>query len=256
MLVERRLTPRIKMTARRHVAYWVAMSRTRRMLASLTIVAAISVTTFGARQASHFGPDSSVSRNLVSASGGLSADEDSDAWPQVSSKHERMRPDEAEADERFVTSVETRLPIIESAYNSCRNELVMLAGTLRTRVRLQANPVASTGLNLQAWTDARGITAEAALRGDYSVDGKREDRDRIVRYHNRGNLVDKFEVNSVGLPFQSTFEARIHLQREGADPTRAVLNAGDDLFVYVTQTVKTDQHGITQTENQFRTECS
>ncbi|MFN2563583.1 MAG: hypothetical protein ABR499_01060 [Gemmatimonadaceae bacterium] len=173
--------------------------------------------------------------------------------------HNQLSPQDAENDDKFMRTVETPVPITEPVYNTCRNELVVLRGTRKTRMRLETEPLGSPKLKLEGWKDTRAIYGEAIVPEGYWDDDEqtRKKRKRIVRYHNQQTLLDKFETGPVDrLPFRSVFETRTHLRRDGADPRRRVFNAGDDLFVYVQQTVEVDQNGKVRTENVFRTECN
>src|SRR3712207_2116780 len=117
-LKERRLSPRIKMTVRRHIAYWVAMSPARRVVFSLGLAAVIGGATFGACRASDLtGPNfksnqqyanGSVSRSLT---GDLVEGDNSDSWPMHPANHGRMTPEEAERDDGFQTSVRVSFPV-------------------------------------------------------------------------------------------------------------------------------------------------
>src|SRR3712207_4986505 len=117
MFVERRLTPRIKMTVRRHIAYWVAMSPARRAVASLAIAAALGGITFGACRASDIaGPNvrahqqrqltPGLSRDLAGTGDGLISD-NSDSWPMQPASSSKMTPEQAENDETFRMTPET-----------------------------------------------------------------------------------------------------------------------------------------------------
>jgi hypothetical protein len=265
MFVERRLTPRIKMTARRTIAHWVAMSRARRIIASLAITAAVGGTTFGACRASDvtapdFGSKMTASKSLSSSTllggGGTLSDTDSDNYPKHDARHDRQTDSDANADPVFRESVETVFPITEAAYNTCRNELVTLNGYLKQRTSLQTGPFGSTSYSLRSWKDTRGIYGEATVVETYwDEDSKSyKSRNRIVRYHNRESLVDRFDVGPFGFPMQSLFESRMRLQREGADPLRKVFGQGDDLYVLVRNRLVVDTRG-TREERTIRTEC-
>jgi hypothetical protein len=264
--VERRLTPRIKMTVRRTIAHWVAMSRTRRIIASLSVAAAIGGTTFGACRASDvtapdFGSKKMGTSNLASNAnliGGTTSDHDSDSdnYPRHEARHDRHTDSDADADPVFRQSVETVFPVTEAVYNTCRNELVTLNGYLKQRMNLQTGPFGSTSYSLRTWKDTRGIYGEATVVETYwDEDSKSyKSRNRIVRYHNRESLLDRYDIGPFGFPMQSVFESKMRLQREGADPLRKVFGQGDDLYVFVKNRVVVDTRG-TREEQTFRTEC-
>ena len=265
--VERRLTPRIKMTVRRTIAHWVAMSRTRRIIASLSVAAAIGGTTFGACRASEvtapdFGSKKMGTSNLASSSnllpGGNTSDMDSDSdnSPRQDARHDRQTDSDAGADPTFHQSVETVFPVTEAVYNTCRNELVVLNGYLKQRMNLHTGPLAATPYSLRTWTDTRAIYGEATVPETYwdDADQSYKSRNRIVRYHNRESLLDRYDVGPFRLPIQSIFESKMRLQREGADPLRKVFGQGDDLYVFVKNRVVVDTRGARE-EQTFRTEC-
>lgn len=266
MFVERRLTPRIKMTVRRTIAHWVAMSRTRRIVASLAITAAVGGTTFGACRASDVtAPDfgskkMSASKSLSSSNliGGTTSDSDSDSdnYPKHDARHDRQSDSDADADPVFRQSVETVFPVTEAVYNTCRNELVTLNGYLKQRMNLQMGPQLAQSYSLRTWKDTRGIYGEATVVETYwDEDSKSyKSRNRIVRYHNRETMLDRFDVGPFGIPMQSLFESKMRLQREGADPLAKVYGQGDDLYVFVKNRVVVSTSG-TKEEQTFRTEC-
>lgn len=266
MFVERRLTPRIKMTVRRTIAHWVAMSRARRTIASLAITAAIGGTMFGACRASDVtAPDFGSSSKKMSASnalssanliGGTTSDEDSDNYPRQDARHDRQTDSDADADPVFRQSVETVFPVTEAVYNTCRNELVVLNGYLKQRTNLQTGPALAQSFSLRTWKDTRGVYGEATVPEQYwDEDSKSyKTRNRIVRYHNRESLLDRFDIGPFGLPIQSVFESKMRLERDGADPLRKVFGQGDDLYVFVRNRMVVDTRG-TREEQTFRTEC-
>jgi hypothetical protein len=253
------------MTVRRHIASWVALSRTRRIAVSLAVAAVIGGTTFGACRASDIAgpnlksqyPASDVSRSLGAPDSGLITsdhDSDSDAWLEAPSRYDEVPDGDVD-----VTVVATQFRVTEAVYNSCRNELAVLNGTIKTWMRLEADPLSSgMSYKLQEWQDTRGVYGTVQVEGgwghDRDSDTPPRKRLRTIRYHNKERLLDKFDVGPTRLPFRSTLETRMHLEREGADPLRHV--SGDDLFVYVKQEVKTDRYGNTRTRNVFRSECN
>ena len=290
--VERRLSPRIKMTARRHIAYWVAMSRTRRIVASLGVAATIGGTTFGACRASDIsGPNfksrqqaQGISRTLGTSDGGLiggsDRDSDSDSWPQAPSSHKKLDDDEARNDEKFVTATETTFPVTEAVYNTCVGEgPIVLNGYMKERMRIETDPFDAIKFQLRTWKDTRGVYGTLSYDEDYYDDNDRswKRRDHVIRYRNRESLLDKFEAGPLGLPFQSVFETKMFLQRDGHDDGHHHhgkshdghhdrddhhddrgsyrWQPGDDLFVWVKQVVKVDRNGVPRTYNEFRTEC-
>src|SRR3712207_1601743 len=211
--VERRLSPRIKMTVRRHIAYWVAMSPARRVVASLGVAAIVGGATFGACRASDLtGPNfksqnqqyanGSVSRSLT---GDLVGGDESDSWPMEPASHNRMTPEEAEKDNGFQTSVRVSLPATEALYNPCRGELVVLNGELRRQVLIDADPNGHIRFQMREWQDARSVNGSATVEEEWDHDGNPttppEKRSRTVRYHNHEALMDKFQVGPAGAPF-------------------------------------------------------
>jgi hypothetical protein len=291
--VERRLSPRIKMTVRRHIAYWVAMSPARRVVASVLVAAAIGGTTFAACRASDVtGPNfkqrqqAGISRSLVGSvtdplPGTSDHDSDSDMWPMYPSSHKKLTDDEINNDESFKTSVETTFPVTEAVFNTCTAEgPVIMNGYLKERMRVEQDPNDGLKFKLTTFKDTRGVWADFTYSEDYYDDNDRswKRRDHVIRYRNRESLLDKFEAGPVeGLPFQSVFETKMFLQRDGHhdghhhhDGNRdghhgrdghhdesgsSKWQPGDDLFVYVKQVTKVGRDGKVRTENQFRTEC-
>lgn len=267
--VERRLSPRIKMTVRRHIAYWVAMSPARRVVASLGVAAIIGGTTFGACRASDIsGPNfksrqqHGISRTL-GTSGGLigdrDSDSDSDMWPKAPSSHDRDSDSDAGRDPTFTQSTQTVLPWREEVFNTCRNEgPITLYGYLKERTFLQTSMDGSMKYQLTQWKDTRGIYGTVTIQEDYydNYDRSWKKRDRLIRYYNKETLLDKFQAGPMGVPFQTVFQTKMHLEREGADPLRKVYGQGDDLFVFFQQTVKTGRDGIPRTESKLVSECN
>jgi hypothetical protein len=290
--VERRLSPRIKMTVRRHIAYWVAMSPARRVVASVLVAAAIGGTTFAACRASDVtGPNfkqqqAGISRNLVGdATGSLVGtsdhDSDSDMWPMAPSSHNKISDDEANNDERFRTSIETVFPVTEAVFNTCVAEgPIVLNGYIKERIRTESDPNDGLKFKLTSFKDTRGVFGTITYWEDYYDDNDRtwKKREHVVRYRNRESLLDKFEAGPIGMPFQSVFEAKMFLQRDGhADGHHHHDNRrdgghrgdddhhdsggsyrwqpGDDLFVFVKQVTKVGRNGEIRTQNEFRSEC-
>jgi hypothetical protein len=287
--VERRLSPRIKMTVRRHIAYWVAMSPARRVVASVLVAAAIGGTTFAACRASDVtGPNfksqqAGVSRSLLSGGdvvGTSDHDSDSNLWPHAPSSHRKIDDDEARNDDKFVTSVETVFPITEAVFNTCTAEgPILMNGYIKERMRVEQDPNDGLKFKLTTFKDTRGVFADFTYSEDYydDNDGSWKKRVHIIRYRNRESLLDKFEAGPVGLPFQSVFETKMFLQRDGHhdghhhhdgnrdghhgrdghhdDGGSPRWQPGDDLFVFVKQVTKIGRDGKVRTENQFRTEC-
>jgi hypothetical protein len=261
---ERRLSPRIKMTVRRHIAYWVAMSPARRIVASLGVAAIIGGTTFGACKASDFtGPTfksgqptaTRTSKNVATSDGTID-DEATAPWPMAPARHGEMSPTEAENDTRVRAAHEASVPITERVYNACRNERpIVLNGFIKERKLLETGAADGGGHTLQQVMDTRGVHGTYAYDEDYWDDNSQswKKRQRVVRYHNRENTLDRFEVGPAGLPFQSELHTRMHLQREGAGPNSR--RYGDDLFVLIKQTVRIGKDGIPQTYTEFRSEC-
>ncbi len=257
MFIERRLTPRIKMTVRRHIAYWVAMSPARRVVASVLVAAAIGGTTFAACRASDVtGPNfkarqqlaPGLSRDLTGTSGGLVSD-NSDSWPMQPASSSKMTPEEAENDETFRTTPETTFPVSEAVYNPCREELVVLNGFLRRRMRIDADPMLR--FQLREFQNTQGVAGSAT----YDDDGDPTTAPKVVKYNNKEGLIDNFAVGPAQAPMRSEFLSRMHLQREGNDPANQVKQFGDDLFVFVHEVVKIDDKGQTVAQTQFRAEC-
>ncbi len=287
--VERRLSPRIKMTVRRHIAYWVAMSPARRIVASVLVAAAIGGTTFAACRASDVtGPNfksqqSGVSRSLLGgvSDGSLVGDDDSDAWPMAPASHNKLSDDEANNDEKFRTSVETTFPVTEAVFNTCVAEgPIVLSGYIKERMRVEQDPNDGLKFRLNSFKDTRGVYATVTYWEDYYDDNDRtwKKREHFVRYRNRESLLDRFEAGPLGLPFQSVFETKMFLQRDGHADGHHHHDSkqdgghrgdddhhdsggsyrwqpGDDLFVYVKQTMKVGKDGQVRTQNEFRSEC-
>jgi hypothetical protein len=249
------------MTVRRHVAYWVAMSPARRVVASVLVAAAIGGTTFAACRASDVtGPNfksrqqAGISRSLLSGgdvvgtSDGLTSD-NSDSWPMQPASSKKMTPEEAENDETFRTTPETTFPVSEAVYNPCRQELVVLNGFLRRRMRVDADPMLR--FQLREFQNTQGVSGSAT----YDDDGDPTTEPKVVRYNNKEGLIDNFAVGPAQAPMRSEFLSRMHLQREGQDPANQVKQLGDDLFVFVHEVLKIDDKGQTVAQTQFRAEC-
>ena len=251
---ERRLSPRIKMTVRRHIAYWVAMSPARRVVASVLVAAAIGGTTFAACRAPdvtgpNFKQQNGVSRDLISStSDGLIA-EDSDSWPMQPASSSKMTPEEAENDETFRMTPETTFPVSEAVWNPCREELVVLNGFLRRRLRIDADPFLR--FQVREFQNTQGVSGSAT----YDDDGDPTTEPKVVKYNNKEGLIDNFAVGPAQAPMRSEFLSRMHLQREGQDPANFVKQLGDDLFVTVHEVMKIDDKGKPVAQTVFRAEC-
>jgi hypothetical protein len=203
------------------------------------------------------GPDSErltpATKPLLHSGSGNFDDDDSPHYP---SKHGRKTDEEAENDPVFRESVETVFPITEAVFNPCRNELVVLNGFVKTRMRTETDLFGGLKFKLTEFKDTRGVFGTVTYEETYwdDDDDSWKKRTRVVKYRNRESLLDRFEVGPFGAPFRSEFVSKMHLEREGPDPYY-VKQLGDDLFVFVRESVRIGTDGVPQIRSEFRTEC-
>jgi lipoprotein-anchoring transpeptidase ErfK/SrfK len=180
-------------------------------------------------------------------------------------------PAVSQANPDFATSTETTFPVTEAVTNTCyNNETPILNGFLKQREKIAMDDL-TFKYKLQTWKDTRGVFATATTYYDDDHDPATPPRQMLVRYRNRTNTLDKFEVGPAGLPFSSDQESVMFLERlspehgmkygpyddrEDDDDDREYRHgAGDDLFVYARQAVTVDKNGVQREKNVFRTEC-
>ncbi len=244
---------------------WVRTSVARRAIAIGLTAALLGGGTLTACNASSItGPSSlgeqamstgpSLTPNLLTASD--DSDSDSDNWTRHEPEHRKKTQEEANADPDYTNTVETTFPVTEVVMNTCRNELVVLNGYLKSRLKTQVDPLGGMRVQLNEHKDTRGVYGEYRYEESYwdDHDNSWKKRSRVVRYHNKEMLLDQFKVGPAGLPFQSHFNSVMHLEREGPDPFY-VKRYGDDLFVHVNEIVKIGTNGVPYVKYEYRTDC-
>jgi hypothetical protein len=171
----------------------------------------------------------------------------------------------------FSTSTETTFPYTETVTNSCwNNETPVLNGYLKQRERIVMDDL-TLKYKMQTWADTRGVAATAPAWYHDDDDPATPPRQIMVRYRNKTQTLDKFEVGPAGLPFSSDQESRMHLERlspehgmkyghhddrHDDDDDRGYRHGpGDDLFVYARTRVYVDKNGNQREKTEFRTEC-
>lgn len=257
---DRRLSPRARETALYFWRRWVGMSVARRVMVTVVTAAAAGGTTFAACRGDDVTgpPTSEVAHGPQVPRTHSSGNFDDDDAPYYPSKHDKKSREELDDDPQFKESTEVSFPVTEAVYNSCRNELVVLSGELRVRTRTELDALGGFKFKLQEWKDTRGVFGDYTFEEDYwdDDDDSWKKRRHVVRYHNKETLLDRFEVGPFGLPFRSDFISKMHLERDGKyrkDPL--VKERGDDLFVFVRESVKIGTDGIPQIRSEFKTEC-
>ena len=246
---------------------WVHTSAARRATAIVLTAAVLGGGTLTACNASSItGPSSPRPSSQVVGPTGTSLtsntltavvdDSDSDNWTRHEPEKRRRTQEEADADPDYTNTVETTFPVTEAVYNTCRNELVVLNGYLKSRLKTTVGPLGSLSVQLNEHKDTRGVYGEYRYEEEYwdDHDSSWKKRSRVVRYHNKEMLLDQFKVGPAGLPFQSHFNSVMHLQREGPDPFY-VKQYGDDLFVHVNEIVKVGTDGVPRVKYEYRTDC-
>ena len=255
---DRRIGPRMRATASHFWQRWIRMSRLRRAVAMTVSAAALGGVTFTACNSDSItGPSPAMAAPSGPSSSGtlLSSDDDSE-YTYHQPEHKRKTQEEADADPDYTTTTETTFPVTEAVYNSCRNELVVLNGYLKSRLRIDADPLGSLRFQLREYKDTRGVYGEYTYEEDYydDDDDSWKKRTKVVRYHNREFLLDQFKVGPADAPFRSEFISKMYLQREGPDPNY-VKQYGDDLWVFVKQIMKVGTDGQVVVQHTFETEC-
>jgi hypothetical protein len=181
-------------------------------------------------------------------------------------------PEVEKANPDFSTSTETVFPVTEAVSNTCVQpvETPVLNGWLKVREKIAMDDL-TMKYKMQTWKDTRGVIATATTYYDDDHDAKTAPRKMVIRYRNRQNTLDKFEVGPAGLPFSSEQEDVMLLERlspehgmkygpyddrEDDDDDREYRHGpGDDLFVYAKQKVVIDNNGVAREQTVFRTEC-
>ena len=257
---DRRIGPRMRATAAHFWDRWIRMSRLRRAAAMTVSAAALGGVTFTACNSDSITgppPAPGAMGSGPSASGTLlSSGDDDSRYTYHEPEHKRKTQQEADADPDYTTTVETTFHVTEAVYNTCRNELVVLNGYLKSRMRLDADPLGSLRFQLREYKDTRGVYGEYRYEEDYydDHDNSWKKRTKVVRYHNREFLLDQFKVGPAEAPFRSEFISKMYLQREGPD-ANYVKQYGDDLWVFVKQIMKVDTNGQLVVQHKFETEC-
>jgi hypothetical protein len=177
----------------------------------------------------------------------------------------------AQASPDFATSTETTFPVTETVTNTCHNfETPVLTGFMKVREKLSMDDL-TLKYNMRTWKDTRGVFATAQTYWDDDNDPATPAKPILVRYRNRTNTLDMFQVGPAGLPFTSDQESVMLLERlspehgmrygkyddrEDDDDDRDFRHGqGDDLFVYAKQRVSVDKNGVAREQTVFRTEC-
>jgi hypothetical protein len=185
--------------------------------------------------------------------------------------HRDEDPEVAKANPDFATTTETVFPTTEVVVNSCHNdEAPVLNGFLKVREKLAMDDL-TLKYKLQTWKDTRGVFATATTYYDDDNDPSTAPRTMVVRYRNRTTTLDQFVTGPAGLPFASDQESLMFLERlspehgmrygkyddrEDDDDDRDYRHGqGDDLLVYVRQSIYVDKNGVQREKNVFRTEC-
>lgn len=253
MTTERRVAPRVKHTFKKYLKRWIDLSLPRKIIATVIVAGGISGTAFAACRGSDIAGPSSPSASAP-AGGRPHGDVLPGDIPELPSLFGKEDEQVAQANPDFVTTTETTFETTEAVYNPCMNETPVMNGFIRVRSKTKVDGL-TLQYKLQTWKDTRGVAATATAYWDHDGDPATPMQPYTVRYHNRENALDKFEVGPAGLPFRSIQESRIWLQREGDPHKSATILGGDDLFVFASQKVVVDQNGIVHEKFQYRTEC-
>lgn len=263
---DRRFQPRVKATALQFCDRWIRLSTARRIAAIALSAAVLGGATATACDSSAITGPAAIDEEtgLVGGSApsgtllSTSDDDDDSRYTYHKPEHKRKNQDEANADPDYTTTTETTFPVTEAVYNTCRNEgPIVLNGYLRSRVRIDADPLGSLRFQLREYKDTRGVYGDYTYDEDYydDHDNSWKKRTHVVRYHNREFLLDQFKVGPAEAPFRSEFISKMHLQREGHDHRDDEMPTGDDLYVFVKQIMKIDTNGQLVVQHKFETDC-